>query len=554
MDIQGDRELPELLIIVSQEWENARTHLAKAIETYVGATTALAATAVTCPLWKLRSPTIALESELKSLSLGLLNLAKARTVLASTRNAQCSPISRLPLELLASVFRLVVDAAHPRNIANSAGYTSPAVVLAQVCSRWRGVALETGSLWSCIVLSYENCKSHKSVSASAQIQLERTHGSPIDMFLSRGLFYPLNVGSDDDPDVYIEPDFQSTPDLIKPYMKQLCSLTVELYHRDHIESVIECLLEYGAAGSLYRLEIFGSFSPLLFDQANSQILGRLSEHLRSVRILGLHGVRFDWKCVAFEQLDELVLDNLHSSKCPNLAQLVEALSASPGLRRLTLMRITIHDGMEFEVRSPLKLEHLESLVLDRLDDEGVQRLFSVISLGRQELSLVANFNLNNPKVFKAFRLFACTANIGKFRFASLPNHPSLQNILEYLPSLKSLALCQLKLSGSDFDALTYRNTPPASLLSPRSQTNRTGPPAKITELELVNCTIMSSQAMFKETASNLSLDYLHMSRCSVKFGEELHGDTSTTASLHLNATTELAIWLTENLTGKVTIE
>lgn len=55
-------------------------------------------------LWTLRIPTLALENELESPSIGMLELDKVQVMLSKARNAQCSPISRLLSELLASIF------------------------------------------------------------------------------------------------------------------------------------------------------------------------------------------------------------------------------------------------------------------------------------------------------------------------------------------------------------------------------------------------------------------------------------------------------------------
>ncbi|KAF8601555.1 hypothetical protein BDV93DRAFT_524728 [Ceratobasidium sp. AG-I] len=180
-------KLPDILTAVSHEWEDACANLTKAIETYVGATTALAAATASLPPWKFYNPTPALDIELQSLSLGLLELDKARVILAKTRNTQYSTISRLPSELLASIFQIVVDAAHPRNIAESENYANPAVKLGHVCSCWRRVVLEAGSLWSCIVFSYEHHNRYESALTTVQTQLERARGSPVCLFVSPAL-------------------------------------------------------------------------------------------------------------------------------------------------------------------------------------------------------------------------------------------------------------------------------------------------------------------------------------------------------------------------------
>ncbi|KAF8592945.1 hypothetical protein BDV93DRAFT_516957, partial [Ceratobasidium sp. AG-I] len=492
-------------------------------------------------------------TELESLSASLLELNKTRAILTDARNMQCSPISQLPSELFVSIFQIIVDIAHPRNITESVGYINPAATLVRVCSRWRQVALRAGSLWSCIVISYENGERFESVSARAQMQLERTLGSPTDMFLSGGMFRPPNDVLDDV--LVINLDVKRNPlytcDLIKPYMKQLRSLTVKLQQHCRLETILECLLEHGTIGTLFRLEIFGGSSgPPLFHLSDSQTLKKLDKHLQSVRVLSLHAATFDWTCAVFQKLDELELDDLQAFKCPNVTQLAKILSASPSLRRLTLKKIMIHDGTGFAARSPVKLQYLGNLLLDRLDDAAIQRIFSVISLGQRGLRLSMNSRFTNTATLEAFRVFAREAKINMFRFASVRGRLPLGEILECLPDLNYLVLGKMRLDNSDFNALVHRSTmnitPPWSISSPPAQANPTSSPlSKITKLSLV---------MFKEAISGLSLKFLHMSQCSIGLEEGLQRDPSNTISPFVDATAELAIWLTRNTASRVMIE
>ncbi|KAF8602620.1 hypothetical protein BDV93DRAFT_545248 [Ceratobasidium sp. AG-I] len=496
-------ETYRLFATVSQEWENTHANLRKAIETYVSASNVLAVATASNPLWRFGNLTPTLENNLESLSLDLLELDKTRVILAKTRNTQYSPISRLPSELLASIFQIAVDTAYPREIADSAGYINPAATLVQVCSRWRQVTLEAGSLWSCVVLLYKDNENYGKVSTTVQTQLERTRGSPIDLFISHKFFTPAYQ------------IFRPTLDPIKPYMKQLRSLNLNFYRNNDIESTLECLLENGTAGSLSRLEISGRNSfPPLFERANSQTLDRLDEHMGSVRMLSLQSVIFDWKCAVFEQLDKLELKNVCSLSSPNSTQLAELLSASPNLRHLTLKRVYV-GGDESTTHPPVKLQCLKTLTLHELGDAEFRRVASVLTPGEQGSELNIDCDLNNPAMLESLRLLASGGNISAFCLMAFPKRQPLPEILESLPSLKCLVLGGLELGYSDFNALVT----------------------------------------LQEVACSLSLDTLHLWECFIKVDTETQaGDGNigiTTKVLDIGPTTELGIWLTENVTGKI---
>ncbi|KAF8599887.1 hypothetical protein BDV93DRAFT_608973 [Ceratobasidium sp. AG-I] len=542
-----DTDIPELLNTVSREWGDGRAHLAKAIKSYVGATTALKTAATSHPLWALRYPTSALKEELELLSLGLADLDKTRGMLANTWNTECAPINRLPSELLAFIFQIIVDDAYPHDIYDSMSYINPATKLAFVCSCWRQTALETGSLWSCVVFPYQADRNYEHVLTIARMQLERTQGSPIDLFVSHKPSFEAN-----------DTRFLSTCNMVNRHARQVRSLRVRLDRNKDIESLLECCLMNGTAGSLSKLEILANFSShYLFHQANSQTLERLDEYLRSVRMLKLRSVAFDWRCAAFEQLEDLDLYNLHSKCCPNLTQLARVLSASPNLRRLRLKEIMIHGKMKPTIHSPVMLQHLNKLILDRLGDSSASKALSILSSGRQNLSLTFNAKSSSLPIPTVLRPFATENHIGTFRFIDAPHRQSLQEILESLPDLKYLILDELELVDSDFDALVHRNKlPAASHLTLPAQAKLTSTLPKLKHLALMKCTIVSDQVRFKEAISSLSLDSFYLGNCCVEVRTESQGRFGGVSSrlCSIGVMTELGIWLTENVTGKLVIE
>ncbi|KAF8599881.1 hypothetical protein BDV93DRAFT_608971 [Ceratobasidium sp. AG-I] len=216
-----------------------------------------------------------------------------------TKEAQHLSINRLPSELLVSIFQIVVDSAYPRNIGESMSYTYPASKLAQVCSYWHQVLLEAGSLWSCVVFPYQVDGNYEHVSTVIRMQLERTRGSLLDLFLFDNQPYYT----------FDKSELQPTCDLIGPYIKQLRSLTIHAHRSEDIETLLECCLVNGTVGSLSRLGIIGDISePPLFSQADLHTHERLNEYLRSVRILKLDDATFGWQCAIFEEFGELALN------------------------------------------------------------------------------------------------------------------------------------------------------------------------------------------------------------------------------------------------------
>ncbi|KAF8599888.1 hypothetical protein BDV93DRAFT_559880 [Ceratobasidium sp. AG-I] len=339
--------------------------------------------------------------------------------------AHCSPINRIPSELLALIFQIVVDYAYPLDIYDSMSYANPATKLAQVCSRWRQAALEAGSLWSCLVLSYQIQEDYDRMLATARMQLERTRGSPMDLFLFHEQSY-----------VWDNPEFQCITDLIKPYMKQLRSLTVRLPRNEDIESLLEYCSSNGTAGSLSQLDIFGgNLSSPLFYQADSQTLEQLDEYLRSVRTLKLRAATFEWKCAVFELLDELSLCHLHTIWCPTLTQFANILSASPGLRRLRLKKMKIRDEMAPAILAPVKLQFLETLSLNKLGESSFCKVISVLSLDRRTSDITFNADFSSSIMRKALRRFASENNAVTFRLVGIRHRQPLHEILESLPAM-----------------------------------------------------------------------------------------------------------------------
>lgn len=71
-----------------------------------------------------------------------------RSTRFSALEATLSPARRLPPEIVAEVFLLACPAALP---LPPCGYI-PQLVVSQICSGWRRVALELKQLWQCAVL------------------------------------------------------------------------------------------------------------------------------------------------------------------------------------------------------------------------------------------------------------------------------------------------------------------------------------------------------------------------------------------------------------------
>jgi hypothetical protein len=73
---------------------------------------------------------------------------------ASQARSLVAPIRKLPLEILGEIFFLTYSSI---DLSDTAGLsTLPTVLAGNVCSSWRGVAISTRKLWSCITITMEH--------------------------------------------------------------------------------------------------------------------------------------------------------------------------------------------------------------------------------------------------------------------------------------------------------------------------------------------------------------------------------------------------------------
>ena len=88
-----------------------------------------------------------IDSEMVQVQVVLDHLASERQRLHGSLN-QCrlvmAPIRRLPTEILSEIFRTL-----PRGPEVEASISNSPLLLTQVCSRWRDVAISTPQLWGC---------------------------------------------------------------------------------------------------------------------------------------------------------------------------------------------------------------------------------------------------------------------------------------------------------------------------------------------------------------------------------------------------------------------
>lgn len=371
----------------------------------------------------------------------------------------------------------------------------------------------------------------------AKMRLERTYGSAIDLFIGRTPYRTPN-----------DSQLQTAIDLLGPYMRQLRSLQLMFLNFHELQSVLDCWLDHGAAGSLSEFRVTTSAAHLsLFRESNPRSPIQLAGLFRSIRILSLNQVGFDWSTVAFKGLDELTLCNIEPSECPSPTQLAKILSASPGLRLLNLTYITIRQWTQSTTPPPVKLSFLETLTLIGLTDADIRTLVSILSLGQQELKLVISNNYSAPITLASLRSLVSGANIHTIQLTNVTFYIPLHEILESLPRLKGLGLCIAKLGVDDLNALVRRNTmnnvPPTSALI---QTDSAIPHSKIERLGLVHCTFICDQATFREAICNISLNILSLHSCKIA----PHPYTPAEPD-NIDAESELGVWLAELMPGRV---
>ncbi|KAJ7113991.1 hypothetical protein C8R44DRAFT_710391 [Mycena epipterygia] len=115
-------------------------------------------TFIRCVVSKTGARLAHLDDEIARLRDRLHELEEERGPLATyhaQNKAILSPLRRMPLELLGEIFSWTLPTLRTARHSRRRGdFTDSPWVLAQICSRWRAVALSIPSLWSLVVINF----------------------------------------------------------------------------------------------------------------------------------------------------------------------------------------------------------------------------------------------------------------------------------------------------------------------------------------------------------------------------------------------------------------
>ncbi|KAF9482966.1 hypothetical protein BDN70DRAFT_828342 [Pholiota conissans] len=235
-------------------------------------------------------------------------------------------VDRIPQELLLYIFQTIVN-ANPRK----------ANILIQVCSKWRNIALSSGSLWSRVILTYPIYpRQFTGVSA----RLARSGSYPLDILCD---FRDPSWDWEEENHAFrwqeMEPvmrlllvhvarwwRFELLTDTWSPIFTFLW-YTRRVQDMPMLEnlSLSRCNLYFAARGHI--------FQPIALRQPIPLFGGIFLSKLKSVSLVGVH---IDWQPPSLRNLTELTLKFQASNVMPTLPQFDAIFQACQGLLRLTI--------------------------------------------------------------------------------------------------------------------------------------------------------------------------------------------------------------------------
>ncbi|KAH0589892.1 hypothetical protein J132_06328 [Termitomyces sp. J132] len=248
---------------------------------------------------------------------------------------QTSPVSRLPNELLSSIFLYAIRSTDDRFET----VTTP-IIASQVSTRWRDIAISTAKLWNTIILTYPTSKQQLS---RAVTWLKRSKLAPLDIFLD----FRDPSWDWDSAESSHKFRWQDMETIIRLLMVHACRwkhfelftdtwapIFTFLCYTRHIKSV-PLLVSL----SLHRCNAFfaskeATFAPVEMRMPIQLFGGRVLERLRQVTLTGVH---IDWSTPLLCNLTRLEFRYLASDVVPSIVEFTSMLRECRDLRHLTIL-------------------------------------------------------------------------------------------------------------------------------------------------------------------------------------------------------------------------
>ncbi|KAF7343309.1 F-box domain-containing protein [Mycena venus] len=304
-------------------------------------------------------------------------------------SASCE-VERLHNELLSTIFMFAVQ---QYNRETDSSTTSP-MTISHICHRWRQVALETGDLWSNIVLTFP----------PSNQQLSRTQ-----TWLLRSTTYPLEILLDfRDPDwdwdeethQFRGSDMEAVLRLLVPTASRWRSIELLtdtwapifafLLHTRSISGSLaqlkslhlaRCNAYFARKGQIFEPAALGQYLPLFGGEEG------VVQRLREVTLTGVH---INWLAPPFSNLTKLELKYQAADVMPTVAELTEILVASPNLEVLAIVGcgprfVSAGPGVSGDPNGPallgvVRLARLTGFTVGFVDVHDVLQLIALFDL------------------------------------------------------------------------------------------------------------------------------------------------------------------------------
>ncbi|KDQ18197.1 hypothetical protein BOTBODRAFT_52984 [Botryobasidium botryosum FD-172 SS1] len=252
------------------------------------------------------------------------------------RSHALSPINRLPDECLSTIFLkgyeddippkiFVFDATRCRDDSHVEDSHAFALMVSQVCRRWRSVALGTRELWSQLLIA----NFYESTANRVEASLERARNYPLKLVFDRFINHDqLHLRLK-------QPNWPATQvlGLLEPKVSQCAHLSVCLGGVD-TENLLHAFAHATNPARLRTLKLTGRDRSAKLDGENWE-KGKMVEMMRDVRVLHLQECAIHWKYPTFmTQLTELQLSEIGGRNWPSAQQMMDILCACPSLEYL----------------------------------------------------------------------------------------------------------------------------------------------------------------------------------------------------------------------------
>ncbi|KAG6860792.1 hypothetical protein C0995_007598 [Termitomyces sp. Mi166 len=325
-------------------------------------------------------------------------------------------ISRLPDELLSSILLFTT-----RNAEHRFETIMTPIIVSQVSTHWRNVAISTAALWNTIILTFPTSKQQLS---RAVTWLKRSRLAPLDIFLDfRDPSWDWDLAESSHK--FRWQDMEAILRLLMTHAyrwKHFELLTdtwapifTFLSYTRHIRS-----LPILASLSLQRCNAFfaskgATFAPVEMRQPIQLFGGRVAAQLRKVTLTGVH---VNWSTSPLRNLTRLEFRYLASDVAPSMVEFTNMLTECQDLRHLIILgrgpRIDVDpisstsslltvdsalEGFPFELQAVIELPCVTDFVFGFIDIDYALNLlarFSFPALRELTLEGLVDLELEPP--------------------------------------------------------------------------------------------------------------------------------------------------------------